>query len=182
MKWILLLSLSVLSGCGYQFGQGALPARYQTVMVPYIEGDKTGEMTSALVRAISRSGGFEYRTNCAQLILKVSVLELYDENIGYCYDLNKKGKLTHAIIPNETRITVLAEVTVKDSTSGCAVLGPARIYASVDFDHAYYFVRDGENIFSLGQVNDYDEAYDAVMRPLGEVLADKIVDFVVYSW
>lgn len=179
---IQILILLLLSGCGYQMGQGTLPAQYQTITVPYIEGDMTGEMTSALIREISRSGGFEYKTCSAQLILKVAIIEIKDENIGYRYDLNKKGRLTHAIIPTESRITALAEVTVLDGCKLCPVLGPVRIYASVDFDHAYYFVRDGENIFSLGQVNDYDEAYDAVMRPLGKVLADKIVDFVVYSW
>ncbi|MFQ5729847.1 MAG: hypothetical protein ACE5GN_05765, partial [Waddliaceae bacterium] len=90
--------------------------------------------------------------------------------------------LTHSMIPTETRIKVLAEVTVRDSCSGEMVLGPAKIYASVDYDHDYYFSRDAVNVFSLGQLTDSDAAHDAVQSPLNRALAQKIVDYVIHSW
>lgn len=172
----------LLTSCGYHFGQGSLPSKYQTITVPYISGDKTGEMTAALTKELSKSGAFIYHRDCADLFLNVTIVDYYEENIGYRHNIDKNDKRTHSIIPTETRMTALAEVVVVESCSGCIVLGPARITASVDFDHDYYFSPDGINAFSLGQLTDAEAARDAVMRPLSHALAEKVVDYVVHSW
>lgn len=178
-----LLTLFILCmSCGYHVGQGSLLDRYRTISIPYVYGDKTGELTTALVKEISRSGAFCYKRDSAQLALNVTIIDYHEENVGFRYDRDKDGDLTDSIIPTETRITALAEVTVVDVCSGCIALGPARLMASVDFDHDYYFSRDAVNIFSLGQLTDVDAAHDAVIRPLNHALAEKIVDYVIHSW
>lgn len=176
------LLLLLLTSCGYQFGQGGLASRYHSISVPYVEGDRDGSLTAAIVRQLTESGDYEYKNCGGALSLDVKVIDVNDQNIGFRYDRKKSGKLQKSIIPTETRIQAVAEVTVYEAGSCCALLGPVRIQATVDFDHDYYNSRDGINIFSLGQLSDYDEAYDAVKVPLSEALAKKIVDYVNDSW
>ena len=203
MKSLLLLFPLLLSlSCGYQFGQGSLPTKYQTICIPYVEGDVSGELTAILIKQISRSGGFRYVRDNGDLILYVTLCDCSEENIGFCYDTKKNkddkhGKkderrdsgdccknrdFNHSVIPIESRATILAEVTVVDSSSGCNVLGPAKLLASVDFDHDYYYSPDKINEFSLGQLTDVDAARDAVQTPLYTVLAEKITEYIIHSW
>lgn len=174
--------LLFLAGCGYQMGQEGVALSYRTLSVPSITGDGDGGLTSAIVKEVSRSGCFEYRQNGSAAILQVVLLDLKDNNIGFRYDRHKSGEIRHTIIPTETRLTGIVEVTLVDGCTGAAILGPVKITASVDFDHDYYTSRNGVNIFSLGQLNDYDEAYDAALHPLNVVLAQKIVDYICNSW
>lgn len=168
--------------CGYQFGQGTLSSRYPTISVPFVIGDQTGEVTSALIHQISTSSTFAYRQSGGSAILQVKILQLRDENIGYRYDRERDGELTDTLIPTETRIHLLAEVTLVDAATGCAVLGPTKIASSVDFDHAYYASPNGVNVFSLGQLTDFDDAKEGVNTPLIESLVQKIVDFIANNW
>lgn len=171
-----------LTSCSYQIGTGELSNRYTTISIPYIEGDQEGELTAELIRQLSISGAFEYRPIGGALIVKVKVIELSDENIGFRYDREKKGNLKKAIIPTETRLTALAEVTVIEAGTNQVIRGPIQLSASVEFDHDYYRVRDAENIFSLGQLSDVYAAHDAVMYPLNRSLAEKITSYVLHSW
>lgn len=179
---ILLITSIILTGCGYQFGQGGVAERYSTISVPIVQGDRDGVITASIIRKITESGAYEYRNWGGALVLNVKVIDVRDQNIGFRYDREKGGKLDNTIIPAETRLTAIAEVSAVDSCSQCTVLGPVFIRACVEFDHDYYNSRDGINVFSLGQVSDYDEAYDAAQRPLSEALATKIVDYVNESW
>lgn len=181
---LILLCASMLFSCScYQFGQGGtLATQYSTISVPYVEGDLDGSMTASIINELVRSGPFQFRQTDADLVLKVKVTDLRDENIGFRYDRKKKGKLTHSIIPTETRLTAYSEVVVENARTGCLVLGPVCVRACVDFDHDYYSNRDGVNIFSLGQLNDVDAAYDAAQKPLNQALARKIVDYLCNSW
>lgn len=178
---ILIGSCSLVS-CQYQFGYGDLSQRYSTITVPYIEGDQKGELTTEVIKQLSLSGALRY-VNCGgDLTLKIKLIEFRDENIGFRYDRKKSGKLKKSIIPTETRISALAEVLVIEAGTGKTIQGPINISASVDFDHSYYSSQHGINIFSLGQLSDIDAAYDAVMHPLNQCLAEKIVDYIINSW
>jgi hypothetical protein len=178
----LAVTLLFLASCGYTLGHGELSEKYSTISVPYVKGDWNGEMTSNLVKKMSQSGAFSYRPEGGALLLNVEIKDYRDENIGFRYDRNKKGKLTHSIIPTETRIIAIAEVTLLDAGSCQPVIAPVLISASVEFDHDYYSCRHGINIFSLGQLTDYDAAYDDVYRPLNEALSQKIVDYISNFW
>lgn len=183
--WVFcLLASTLLTGCGYRSGPGGLLEQYQTISVPYVEEDRDGLLTAAIVKQIAASGSFEYCRDGGDLILQVMIIDFNEENIGFRYDRNKKGQISkyRDIIPTETRLSALAEVSVIEGCSGRVLLGPARLSADVDFDHDYYSTRNGVNIFSLGQLNDVEDALDAAHKPLNEVLAKKIVDFVVDSW
>ncbi len=169
-------------GCGYHFGLGELPSKYKTISVPYVWGDHTGELTSALIKEVSKSGAFAYKSCNGEIVLKVALIDVSEMNIGFRYDSNKEGEREDDIIPSETRLTALAEITVIEYCTGCVVLGPARIYATVEFDHDYYFGSDRTNVESLGQLTDYDAAYDAAQTPLYKTLSEKIVDYVINSW
>ena len=83
MRYIYGLILIALAGCGYHFGQGSLSCEYNTISIPYICGDRTGEMTNALIREMSRSGAFVYQNHSAELCLKVTIVDSFEDNIGY---------------------------------------------------------------------------------------------------
>lgn len=135
------------TGCGYQFGEDGIAARYHTISVPSVKGDWNGDLTSAIVKALSCSGCFEYRSDCAAAILNVKLMDLDDENIGFRYDRHKLGKIRNTIIPTESRLEATVEVSLVDAGSGENILGPVRLIAYVDFDHDYYTSRNGVNIF-----------------------------------
>ena len=168
-----------LVGCHYQFGHGDLSRRYATISVPYAEGDLKGDLTAEVIKKLSTSGAFRTVNASGDLILNMKVVELSEENIGFRYDRKKSGRLKRNIVPTETRMNVLAEVTLVEGATGNVVKGPARITADAEFDHTYYTTRDKINVFSLGQLSDIDAARDAAMIPLNRALAERIVDFVV---
>jgi len=174
--------LIFLTGCGYHFGPGSLANRYTTISVPYVEGDKDGDLTKELVKQLGTAGGFQYLPASAELLLRVKILEVRDKNIGFRYDKNGRGQLEKTIIPVETRFTVLTEVEVIEACSGEVLIGPAKISAYVEFDHEYYSSRNGVNVFSLGQLSDTYEAHDAAWHPLNIALSQKIVDFITNNW
>lgn len=181
-KFALILLAVLMSSCGYHYGQGSQISCYKTVSVPFVKGDWDGSLTSAIVKEISQSGSLSYEHDGGSLILLVTLADLDDENIGYRYDRSKTGEVKKAIIPEETRITATAEVTLIERSTGRTVLGPVLLSAYAEFDHDYYTVRDRVNVFSLGQLTDYDEAQDAAMRPLYDRLAGKIVNYINNSW
>ncbi|WP_195155528.1 LPS assembly lipoprotein LptE [Candidatus Protochlamydia phocaeensis] len=184
-----LVSLLLLGGligfnsCQYRFGRGELAEQYSTICVPYIEGDTEGELTAEVIKRLSLSGGLRYVSSGGDLILSVKIIEMRDENIGFRYDRKKHGELKRSIIPTETRLSALVEVSVKEAGSGQIIRGPTRLTGSVDFDHEYYYSsHHALNIFSLGQLNDIDAAHDAAMHPLNRHLAERIADYVLNSW
>lgn len=180
ISWMIAL-LIICSSCGYKVDSLGQSVRCRSVSVPYVEGDWDGSLTSALIKHLCRSG-IEYRNQGGDLQLLVRLIEVDDENIGFRYDRHRDGKLKKSIIPVETRMIAWADVSLVDFITSEVVLGPERISASIDFDHDYYSSRDGVNVFSLGQLIDYDAAYDAAERPLYDKLAQKIVDFINDSW
>jgi hypothetical protein len=180
---LLLLALASFSmgGCQYSFGRGELASQYSTIYVPYAEGDKEGDLTTQVIKCLSLRG-FRYVNYGGDLILNMKIFELRDENIGFRYDRKKCGKLKKVIIPTETRVTMVVEVTVIETSTGKTIRGPTRIKTSLDFDHDFYSSHHGVNIFSLGQLNDIDAAHNAVMKPLHRQMAERIVDYVINSW
>lgn len=171
-----------LTGCQYQFGLGELSQRYATISIPYAEGDLKGDLTAEVIKNISSSGAFSYVNQGGELRLKIKVIDSNEENIGFRYDRHKDGKLKKNIVPTETRVSAIAEVTLIDAATGKIVRGPDRITAYAEFDHTYYTTRNEINIFSLGQLNDIDVARDAAKTPLNRALAEQIVDYVINSW
>jgi hypothetical protein len=181
-QWFGAIMMLILSSCGYRFGQGVLSEQYSTISVPYIEGDRDGDLTADLIKQMSSSGAFTYASSGGDLILLAKVVDYNEQNIGFRYDRKKSGRLKDDIIPSETRMQIVVDVSLVDAVSGSVLRGPTRITASVDFDHDYYTTRNRVNIFSLGQLSDIDEARDAVLSPLHQKVSRNIVDYITYSW
>lgn len=171
----------ILSSCGYHFGLGNSLLTGKTVSIPYIIGDLDGSLTKAVIKEVSSSLDISYTSGCGEIILKIAVIDYYEDNIGFRYDRKKYGQLKKYIIPIETRANLIAQVELLDASCN-RIFGPVNIRASVDFDHDYYSSRNGVNIFSLGQLSDIDSAEDAVRKPLNKALAEKIADFLNNAW
>jgi len=176
------LLLYSLTACGYRVGNSGLTSKYSSISVPYVQGDVDGSLTAAITHQIARSGSFTYRADGGELLLIVKIVDLSDENVGFRYNRNKEGDLKKTIIPVETRLFITVEVVVTEAASGCVVLEPVRLFASMVCDHDYYSSANEVNRFSLGQLSDVDAAFEAVQRPLNEELALKIVDYISDSW
>jgi hypothetical protein len=177
-----VFSLCLFAGCGYQWGQGGTISSYRTISIPYVKGDWDGDLTAALIQAVSESGSLSYRSKGGALILKVEIIDERHEDVGFRYDRKKNGHIRDSVIPDETRAIMYVDVTLLEAFSGCVVLGPARLSAEMEFDHYYYSNQGRVNIFSLGQFTDYDDARDAAQRPLNRRLALKIVDYINSNW
>jgi hypothetical protein len=180
-RWGLWVLLAVLSGCGYRFVNNDQHFA-RTISVPYVEGDRDGAITAAIIRELCNSNAYQYVQQGGEFTLQVKIIDLRDENIGFRYYRKQSGKLTNSVIPTETRLWAKTEVSVINNSSGEYALGPALIETNADFDHDYYLNLHGINIFSLGQLSDVDSAREAVWEPLNKLLSQKIVDYVSNSW
>lgn len=178
MRSLQIVCFLLLASCGYR--QEFVPSFEDapTLSIPYVEGDPDGEITRALIYQIAASGRYVYRAGQGDFILKVQVIDKYDENIGFRYERNKNCKVTHEIVPVETRGWIVVEVELF-SSQGKLLRGPCRLQASTEFDHDYYTIRDRVNIFSLGQLTDVDSAEDASMTPLYRRIAEKITECLI---
>lgn len=167
----------LVSSCGYRFGRGELSESYRTICIPYVEGDDQGIFTTALIRAFSQRGGLVYQSGRADLILEVCLFEPIDENIGFIYAPD-----SNIVVSNEARLTLTAKISLIEAATGCPLIPSFEVTQSLDFD----FEPDLGNVnfhdFSLGQLEMHNLAEDAAFPPLFRILAEKIVDYVNYSW
>lgn len=177
MKNLILLSaLSLLSSCGYHL-ESEMPVR--PLSVPFAVGDHQGELTNQVIYQINTAGKFRTTTAPSRYTLKLELVGNKEKNIGFRYDRNEDGQLNSTIIPSETRTSVLCLCELWDTQRCCVVLGPAKISASYAFDHEWYSSWGAVNVFSLGQVTDYQDAKDQVHTPLYRNLATKISDWLM---
>jgi len=178
MLKVLILSC-ILTSCGYTMSPSDRVDVRRGINVPFVVGDIDGQMTQELVKELATRGSLVNQNHSSPLTLSVELLEIRDENVGFRYDRKKGGKLTHSIIPVETRVYAKAKVSVTDT---CTELGPVIIEAWYDYDNDYYYSQNGVNVFSLGELSDYETAREAAKKPLYKVLAKKITDYVLVSW
>lgn len=181
-RGLLLLSLFLLAGCGYQFGHGSLVDDYESISVPYIKGDRHGLFTAAMAKELSTDGHLVYSRSNGQLCMRVEILDLVEDRIGYRYDLESDGTHSERLVPSEGRLTVEAELIVCETASGKRILGPVRFSTSVDFDHDFYTTPDRSPTFSLGQLDDIHVAREVAVTPLADKLAAVVVEYISHAW
>lgn len=182
MRILRLLSfLAILTGCGYTLNTVPSFNDAPTISIPYVQGDVDGKLTAALIRQVSLSGEYVYRSCGGEYVLETRIIDSTYENIGFRFDHGRENCVKDYIIPVEMREGLLVEVQVVVSCSGEVVLGPNRVYADLDYDHDYYSIRDRINVLSLGQLTDIDSAEDAAKPPLYQKLAEKVVSWLIYS-
>lgn len=181
MHLALLSLLCIISSCGYQM-RAETPWSGSTLSIPFVTGDTTGEITSALIRRVASSGAFSYVEGESAFTLCVALKDYEESSIGFRYDTDKNGDLTRTVIPVESRSRIVAEFSLVESSSGDIVIGPERIAASIEYDHEYNTGTDSLTNFSVGQVSDIEAAREQAPRQLGAVLAGRIVDYIRNAW
>lgn len=171
----------MLTGCGYRPGYGAFSEHYSTISVPYVVGDLDGDLTAAIVHEVVASLGFDHSDTDGQLLLIVQLVDVADENIGFRYEQLHGKKYKRSIIPVETRLIAIAEVSLVDAATGCTVIPTVRLSATVDLDHEYNATYADSTVCSLGQLTDSEDAFAAARIPLHRALAQKIVEYISCS-
>lgn len=183
LKIFLLLSLLVLTGCGYRFGRGELIERYATVCIPYAEGDTQGNFTTILIRKMATNGALAYSSYGSDLILRVCLLEPDDTNIGFEYAPNdEETEDSKILVSNEARLTLTARISLIERATGNCILGPLNLSSWIDYDFEPDLSNVDSHAFALGQLEMHNLAQDAAFHPLYHLLAEKIVDYVNNSW
>jgi len=179
----LCLSLLLLfcSSCGYRFTNQASPLRGKEIGVPYVIGDRDGYITSELIHALTASG-YQYDRYGGDVVLRVEVLEVVEDDIGFRFERKEDDKIERSIISSEERLKAIVQVAVVDSVQCRDVIEPFIITADVEFDHEYYSSPNDINERSLGQLTDIDGARDAARRPLARTIAQRIVDYLDYAF
>jgi hypothetical protein len=178
----LFLCIVLFTACGYRVGRGGSLVSYSTVCIPYVQGDDTGLFTDAIIHTVVAKTNLNYCSQGADLTLKVCLLQPINENIGFAYAPNDERGLAHVIVSNEARLTLTAEVTLLDQCSGRCLMGPTEITYSIDYDFEPDLSNVNFHAFALGQLEMNNLAQDAAFPPLYTLLAEKIVDYVNYSW
>jgi outer membrane lipopolysaccharide assembly protein LptE/RlpB len=178
-----LLTLS-LTSCGYH---AAASDDKTTISVPYVEGDKQGQLTAEVIRQLTNSDIYEFVRKDGDLELKVVLNGDQHDVIGFEYDRTiKKGKVQRNLMATENRRTISAQVTLTDTHANEVVLGPLSISATGDYDYIdvnslktlsfinSYGKREKVVNFSLGQLDSIEGAQDSVLTPVYRQLAQKI--------
>jgi hypothetical protein len=180
-----LLSLLSLSSCGYSSYQADDKT---TISIPYIPGDREGQLTAELTRQLTTSGLYEIVSNQGDLVLAVSLVGDQNDIVGFRYDRSEEsGKLEKNLMATENRRLLSAIVTVAHAGKDTPLIGPITIKGSGEYDYIdvstlreLAFVSSSGKLekaidFSLGQLDSVEGAQDAVLTPAYAQLARKIV-------
>ena len=176
------LILLITSSCGYRYARSYKDESTETISIPFVSGDETGILTTFLIEEINKETGLEYQQSSGKYTLNVRIVDSKFENIGFRFNHKKKRHeeklVVNKLIPNESRIKILAEVTVTDSSTNSSILGPVHIIAYADFDHQNRSINHSINRISQGQLTDIDTASSSVNTPLYRNLAHEIANYI----
>ena len=173
-----LLSLLLFSSCAWRLDPSLQTEETRTISIPYVQGDKTGELTAKLIQAIDCTSGLQFSQDQGELTLKVKLLDKTYDNIGFRFDHRELHKHKRKLIASETRQLDLAEINVVENGTGNIILGPCYILSSIDYDHQNYNMNSDVNVYSLGQLSDIDTTEDSLDTPRFRALAKEIAKFL----
>ena len=189
----LLISLNILTSCGYRWQPEYPHNERPTVSIPFIAGDDDGMLTSEIIRALSASGLVDVVSYEGNYQVKIDVQGRSSQNIGYRVDPQKvDGKVRKNLLAAEGRKTMSVVVSLVQGDK--LAYGPYKISADAEYDYV-----DGDSIqdltfanpngqvvtvlpFSLGQLESLEAAQEAAEKPLYRHLAQKIVDAISSEW
>ncbi|NGX56838.1 MAG: hypothetical protein K1060chlam5_01084 [Candidatus Anoxychlamydiales bacterium] len=185
--------LFFLNSCSYHLGRNE-DSKISTVSVPYVKGDFSGLFTQEVIRQISNTPSLTYRYSNADSKLKIAIIDNKVDQIGYKYDRDKKDQRKKNIRQTESRQTITVNIELMDNKTNETILGPYKISADEAFDYVdqdnlndLSFVDSNGNretvlAFSLGQLESFENAKDASLKPIYIQLAQKIVDAISSQW
>lgn len=185
----LLLSLLLLSSCGYRYNESPLLSRYSSLSIPYVKGDREGELTNALIKEIALSTPLLYLSQGGELILEGEIVADHRETIGYRYDRKAvSGKRVRRLVADERRREVVFRFSLRDRSSQEIIYGPVEVSAQTDYDflntdslQEVSFMngeggRENTLFFSLGQLDSSEGASDGAKKPLYERVARRVAE------
>lgn len=166
------------------------------ISIPYIEGDKHGIFTSELIRGINQATSLRYSNTDGDVLLKVAIVEVGNEQIGYRRDsMEDNGEFKEYLRAVEGRRIMKVKASLVDPMSCKEVWGPYEFSSDGDYDYVnedslqdLAFIDPTTGLlttvlqFSLGQLEPIDNAQDAAMNPLYRKLSQKIVDAISAGW
>jgi hypothetical protein len=176
-----LLALLLLAGCGYRPDSSCIAERYQTVCIPYTEGELSAPLTAALARQLAQSP-YRYVSSGGALLLNVEVVEINRRPRGYRYDANVENKPTKLVVTAEEEVELVAEVSLTESATGCPVLPCTRVRAALDYDFQPKETRTSQLALSLGELDSPNGARVVACTSATDLLARRIVDLLTAAW
>lgn len=192
MRKCAVLALLFLLGCGYHFEGSRAQGETVSISIPYIKGDREGQLNGEIAKALGSSGLFEYAQNGGELILQATIITDGDDRIGFRFDRNPTtGKRRDNIVGTENRRSISAQIALIDAQTQETVLGPQVVSAVADYDYV-----DSNSIrdltftepngtpqkvldFSLGQLDSVEGGHDDTSLLIYRLLAQKIVDGLI---
>ena len=195
VRAVLVLIFLLFSGCGYRWQPDYPQVCRPSITIPFISGDEDGAFTNEMARAIAVSGIADVRFKDGDYRLEIKILKSEKETIGFRKDKQKvDGQVKRNMVACEARKILSIEATLFHGNSEEIAYGPYFLAGDVDLDHV-----DGDSYqdltfvdphgiaravlpFSLGQLESYESAQEAAVRPLYSFLAQKVVDVISSEW
>ena len=185
---VIIAILLLCTSCGYRASSN------KTICVPFVSGDCYGKLTDEVIRKISESTHLNFCNNQGDFSLKIELVKLDRETVGYRKDQEKDFTLRDNIIASEGRFKAVACVSLIDNRTCKICLGPTEVSAYVDYDYVdenslqdlSFINENGQRVtvldFSIGQLESEESARSAAEKPLFKSLAEKIVDVISIQW
>ncbi len=171
--------LCILTGCQYVFtDQQERP----TVEIHTASYDMQRELLISLDRSLQKWTSFRVLNTGASQVLKVDILDISYEDVGYLYDSTPQTQqLEDRLFPNEGRIVVKANVSLIDKLDQNRMIEHRQVVASADYDFTNPNVLSQtsyQNVplveYSLGQFDAQYAANDIAKKIAINKLAEKI--------
>lgn len=178
-RWVIPLII-FLAGCGYHHYPISSQYRFD---IPFIKGDKDGQLTASVIEALSKSPFLRYDPAQPQIHITANIDSVEAEQIGYQYRMkDNDSEVQDRLVPNEGRRSIMVTFHVKMPESKepykIAVEGTSD-YDFVDpdsFKALAFNAPNGELVtvlaFSLGQLDSEEGAKLASFAPCyGQIAA-----------
>lgn len=184
------MGLCCLTACGYHFSDKNADI---ALSVPFVKGDRSGVLTTALIEELSRSHRVTYGGVDAPYVLKVEIIAQSKEEVGYQYQTQgvegiiPQKQSEKRLSPVESTQTLKVRVTALSKNSKEILFGPFEMEESLEYDYAdnksfsdLAFVTPGGKTvtyldLSLGQLDAEEDATGIARIRLYQELAKKIV-------
>ncbi|MGR3973699.1 MAG: hypothetical protein QRY72_03920 [Candidatus Rhabdochlamydia sp.] len=176
------------SGCRYH------PVNQEekiTLSIPYIQGDKEGGLTTALIFELAQAGIYHYVKGEADVRLQAELVSDEEDIIGFRYDQSTDtSQLLSNLMATENRRKLSFRITLMDPVTQMPILPPQIVTSDAEYDYIdvntfseLAFIDMGGQIrrtihFSGGQLDSVEGAQDSALQPIYRDLAKKITALI----
>ena len=179
--FLLGICLFTTSCCGYRFSSSSLN-KYESISIPLAKNDLHGTFTTALAQKIKEKSTIKLSLCHSDLHLRIELSEWSEENVDYRYAEKENKPLSRFVVPVGARLQRTAIIELLDISQGCRLLGPYTVTSYLTYDFQSDFVRREVHAFSLSQLEMHEIAQEEALKRLDQLLAEKVVDSLLYCW